>query len=242
MKLPALGTLPLVAGAKLILAAVSPLQRILDQPGITHEFCNRQAVTILANDGYCGYARFLNNYIAELNAGVYWADKGWKNVSHYYEPVTRKGLWQFNHAIDSFTDFYNQALEAAKLKKLSDAVFYLGASAHLVQDLFVPHHARAQLFNGHKEYESWVTQNYSKYAVFKGCLNIEYKDLKSTMVFSAATAADLYDYVNLAKGGSRYHDATSILLPQAQRATAGLFKHFLNTVNCIIGLKVTVVA
>jgi len=242
MNLPALGSSSVVAGAKLLLAAVSPFQSLFDHPGITHEFCNRQALQILSTDGLNNYAQFLAAHIAHINAGVYWADKGWKNVSHYFEPLTGKGLWQFANAIDDFSGYYQRALSHARSGNYSKAAFFLGAAAHLVQDLCVPHHARAKVFNGHKEFEGWVRQNYARYVVTG---NGRYNDtLNSTSVLygNAAVAADLYDWVNLDQGGTDYHEAAGILLPLAQRSTAGLFQQFCAAVGTVHNLQVITVA
>ena len=136
-----------VGGAKLVLTAISPLQRLFDPPGITHEFYNHQALTILQNDGFELDAQFLTTYITELNAGVYWADKGWRNVSHYFEPLSGKGLWQFATAIETFHSYYQQGINSMSRKNYPHAVFLLGAAAHLMQDLCVPHHTRSKLFS-----------------------------------------------------------------------------------------------
>lgn len=226
MNLPALGHSSMVAGAKLFLAAVSPLQSFLDQPGVAHEFCNRQAAAILANAGYTDAAQLMNSYMTELNAGVYWADKGWKNVCHYYEPAGGKGLWQFSHAIEAFDNYYRQALTLLSRGSIQDAVFFLGASAHLLQDLCVPHHARARIFNGHKEYESWVKQHFLQYAVNEQAVFASHGPIKRVLLANAAMAADLYDWVDLEQGGCKYHEVTRIALPEAQRTTATLLLQF----------------
>lgn len=224
MNLPALGHSSMVAGAKLFLAAVSPLQSFLDQPGVAHEFCNRQAAAILADAGYTNAAQLMNSYMTELNAGVYWADNGWKNVCHYYEPVGGKGLWQFSHAIDAFDSYYQKSLTLLSRGSIQDAVFFLGAAAHLLQDLCVPHHARARIFNGHKEYESWVKLHYNQYAVKEQ--GVPQGPIKRVLLANAAMAADLYDWVDLEQGGCNYHEVTRIALPEAQRTTATLLLQF----------------
>nr|WP_092073642.1 zinc dependent phospholipase C family protein [Dendrosporobacter quercicolus]NSL47991.1 zinc dependent phospholipase C family protein [Dendrosporobacter quercicolus DSM 1736]SDM64725.1 phospholipase C [Dendrosporobacter quercicolus] len=242
MSFPALGNASMLLGAKVLLAAVSPLQGFFDQPGIAHEFCNRQAVTILARDGNTGYARLLSTYMTELNAGVYWADKGWKNVGHYYEPVGGRGLWQFSNALESFNSYYYRCLTALGGGKIRDAVFFLGAAAHLLQDLCVPHHARAKVFNGHKEYEGWVKAHYFSYAVdrFSG-FNCR-PDNQRLLLDNAAMAADLYDLVDSERGNARYHEVTAIALPQAQRATARLFEQFCQCVQSMASFKLITVA
>ena len=134
----------------MMLAAVSPLQKVLDKPGFTHEVCNRQAPIILKNDGLEKYAELLAPFEVDLNLGVYWADKDWKNNNHYFEPHTHRGLWNFNNAVDTFEMYYQHSLKYLRQYDIKKSIFYLGAAAHLLQDLCVPHHARAKLLNGHK--------------------------------------------------------------------------------------------
>jgi len=231
MYLPTLGNSLAVAGAKLVLTAISPFQKLFDPPGITHEFCNHQAITILHNDGFELYAKFLTGYITELNAGVYWADEGWRNVSHYFEPLSGKGLWQFITAIEAFNGYYQQALNNMRRGNYNQAVFLLGVAAHLMQDLCVPHHARSKVFSGHKEYEGWVQERYIHYAVEGNGIYKDDSKLMTQLFDNAVVAADLFDWINLDRGRVNYHDATSILLPLAQRSTAGLFLNFFVTVG-----------
>lgn len=210
----------------LVLIAMSPLQKIFDRPGLTHEFCNQQALSILRNDGFSNYADLLHPYMAELNLGVYWADKDWKNVHHYFEPCTGKGLWQFTNAVDNFNMYYELALRATKLHNFKKAVFFLGAASHLVQDLCVPHHAKAKLLSGHKAYEGWAQERYDKYAAQTQGFYNEGRPAASLLVSNAYMAADFFDWVKHDGDYTLYDKATSVLLPQAQRTTAGLFRHF----------------
>ncbi|CUH96471.1 hypothetical protein P22_2561 [Propionispora sp. 2/2-37] len=213
-------------GAKLLLTVVSPLQGILDSPGVTHEFCNRQAVTILTEDGLERCAAFFNCYLQQLNAGVYWADSGWKNISHYFEPVTAKGLWKFKSAMEEFRIYYQQALQWMDKQNPGRAVFFLGAAAHLLQDLCVPHHARSKLFGGHKDYEQWAEKHHADYAI---TMNGRYEELQNPqlgLLKNALIAADLWEWVNETATGDSYHRATAILLPLAQASTAGLLHKF----------------
>lgn len=217
---------PAEACLHLVLAAMSPFQSILDRPGLTHEFCNRQAHLMLRNDGFAQYADFLSPYLAELNAGVYWADKDWKNVHHYFEPCSGKGLWHFTNAIDNFEIYYRLALKTARQYNLKKAVFCLGAAAHLLQDLCVPHHARAKLFNGHKLYEGWAQEHCGNYAVTTQGIYQEGLPPLSLIMNNAHIAADFFDWVRHEGDDTFYHKATEILLPLAQRSTAGLFLSF----------------
>lgn len=212
-------------GTKLLLTAVSPLQGLFDQPSKTHEFLNRQAIIILSRDGLESNACFIQHYLSELNAGIYWADKGWKNVSHYYEPLTGKGLWYFANALDVFSAYFTAAIKSARQLDFAKSVFLLGAAAHLLQDVCVPHHARAKLFSGHKEYENWVKANHTAFSVETQGIYIAHKDPLPLLVNNATAAADFLDWVT-EENHTRFHTVSTHLLPLAQQSTAGLFEHF----------------
>jgi phospholipase C len=220
-----LKTVPADACLHIMLAIVSPLQCFLDKPGLTHEFCNLQALAIIKNDGLRQCSDILTKYTAELNLGVLWADKDWKNVHHYFEPSSRRGLWHSAHALDNFAMYYQLALQFAKQYNVKKAAFFLGAAAHLLQDVCVPHHARAKLFNGHKQYEGWVQANYTKYAILTD--GIYCSEVNSLINNNACVAADFFDWVRYEGDDTHYNRSTAILLPLAQRTTAGLFYAFI---------------
>lgn len=212
----------------LLLTAISPLQGMLDRPGITHEFCNRQALHILRSDGFARYADFLQLFRQEIDCGVYWADQGWKNVHHYFEPTSGKGLWHFASARHEFAVYYRMAVFSLRRADLRRAAFLLGAAAHLVQDMCVPHHARAKMLDGHKQYETWVEKRFNRYAVNSRGVYGEGRAACSLLVANAVVAADFFDSVRREDDEASYHRTTEILLPLAQRTTAGLLWHFAN--------------
>jgi phospholipase C len=225
--------LPLAAGAKLVLATASPLQSFLDKPGITHEFCNRQAIAILRNEGFERAAVLLDQHLSQLNAGVLWADKGWKNVNHYYQPVTKKGLWRFASAWDEFEQYYGQMLAYIRRRNLEKACFYLGAASHLLQDMCVPHHVCCKVLDGHKQYETWAQERRFRYAIEGSGCYIKDNSVQALFHANATIAADLFDWVKAGSSEEQYHQATEITLPLAQRSTAGLFQHAASLVSQI---------
>ncbi|SDF69214.1 zinc dependent phospholipase C family protein [Sporomusa acidovorans] len=215
----------------LVLTAMSPLQNLVDKPGLTHEFCNRQALSIIKNDGFEQTAVLLTYYLAELNAGVYWADKDWKNIHHYFEPCSNKGLWHFTNALENFDMYYRLALQYAAQNNFKEAVFFLGAAAHLLQDLCVPHHARAKLFNGHKQFEIWVQNRCCQFAV--STQGMYQEKPQSLILNNAHIAADFFDWVRYEGDDSLYNMAAEVLLPLAQKTTAGLFQAFVTDECCL---------
>ena len=212
--------------AQLLLATASPLQRFLDKPAITHAFCNTQAIQIVIRDDGLPLAEFFTLYLKEINSGGDWADSQWKNIDHYLEPETGRGIWPFGNARDTFSQYFAAAIKGARRGDRRKAAFFLGAAAQLVQDLCVPHHARGRMFNGHQEYESWALQHFHEYAVWNAGYYLRSKRVGDLITDNARMAADLFDFVDLAQGTPDYAGITKITLPLAQRSTAGLFEHF----------------
>jgi len=230
-------TTPMESCIHIMLAAASPLQQVLDKPGFTHEFCNRQALAILRNDGLEKYSDILASFEEELNLGVYWADKDWKNVNHYFEPHTRKGLWNFNNAIDTFEMHYQYSMQYLRQHDVKKSIFYLGAAAHLLQDLCVPHHARAKLLYGHKAYEQWAQARCMDYKTATGGLYNEISSPKNLVIKNAEAAADFFDWVRYEGDAIFYGKVTSNLLPLAQRSTAGLFLSFAQELSRVVSIR-----
>lgn len=211
------------SGIKLLLAVAAPFQKFIDKPGYTHEFCNKQAVEILASDGYHDFAEFIKSYLPEINNGVYWADQGWKNINHYYVPTSGKGLWNCSNALEIMEVYYNKSLQGIREGQGKVSAFFLGATAHLLQDLCVPHHARARLFSGHKEFEYWAQQNCTLFPANQHGIynyNLTIYDLARR---NAEVAADFLSWVQHENDLTGYEKSIKVLLPLAQLSTAGLF-------------------
>lgn len=209
---------------KLFLAAGTPIQKLVSGKGDTHLFCINQALLILKNDGAGQYARNINNYIDFLNKGVLWADKGWKNCSHYFDPVVSQGLGPWPDARLELDNFFNKSLKHYKKGDKGKFFFYLGAALHLIQDLCVPHHANSVAFCGHKEYESWVLENYNDFSVEAGGIYSKFSTHSDWLLFNARLSKSYFPYVSNIGTETSYKLATSTLLPLAQRSTAGFLK------------------
>lgn len=215
--------------AKLFLATTSPLQKLIDHDvDVVHSCCNQAAVDILINDGWFQEGKLISDYLEHINAGATWADKGWKNVSHYCNPVTGMGLRGWPTAAEECTRYFLLAKTCLNQVHLEKAYFYLGAAAHLVQDLCVPYHSRNVILAGHHSYEIWAEKNMEKYLVTSGGLyNDTIKHAGEWVMINARASYDLFSLVktNSVKG---YHAATVAMLPRTQRTTAGFFHYFHN--------------
>jgi phospholipase C len=198
----------------------------VDKPAVTHAFCNMQAFQILSRDAVIPCTDFFRTYLKEINSGGYWTDSQWKNIDHYLEPDTGRGIWPFGNALDLFQQYFSCAFKEARQGNRRKAAFFLGAAAHLVQDMCVPHHARGRMFNGHQEYESWAMKACQDYAVDSMGIYLQGSRIAEFIVRNARVAADLLDAVDTDKGIHDYAGVSAIALPLAQRSTAGLFEHF----------------
>ncbi len=212
--------------AHILLVTASPLQRFIDKPPITHAFCNTQALEILTREAFLPCGDFFSTYIKEINSGGYWADSNWKNIDHYLELKTGKGIWPFGNALDIFQQYFNRALKEARQGIRRKAAFFLGAAAHLVQDMCVPHHARGRMFNGHQDYECWAMKNFRNFAVDSMGIYLQGNKVANYILENARVAAEMLDSVDIDKGNVHYENVTAITLPLAQRSTAGLFEQF----------------
>ena len=216
---------------KFLLAAGTPIQRIVSGKGETHLFCNRQAVKILKKDGKIAYARLFNNYLEVINRGVLWADKGWKNFAHYFDPVAGQGLGPWPDARLECRYLFEKALKYWRRGNKKKSFFFLGAAAHLVQDLCVPHHARGIAFCGHQEYENWVKENCFDFSVDLAGQYNRASHPGEWVETNAKVARFYFPYVSDVSSLTSYRMATGVLLPLAQRSTAGFFAFFLDCVN-----------
>jgi phospholipase C len=214
------------AFAHYLIATASPLQYFIDKPSITHDFCNKQALQILARDGILSNIDFFTSHINEISTGVNWADCHWKNVDHYLDPNTGKGIWPFGNALDTFRRYFSNAARSTRRGDRCKAAFFLGAAAHLVQDLCVPHHARGLMFNGHHEFELWTMQHCSNYAVNDTGIYSRSKRTADFILSNSIVAADLLPAVDTERDSLNFDEAARIALPLAQRSTAGLFEYF----------------
>jgi len=216
-----------ILAAKLILAAAGPAQKLIQTPSPTHSMCNRQAKVILFNDGFKHYAEIVDEFGQSLDRGVAWADEGFKNMSHFYCPRTSKGLPGWTDAQRECQLYWKKAVLHWQNCKYVKAFFYLGAAAHLVQDLCVPHHAMGILLDGHQEYEEWAAVNRERYKVENGGIYMTAQNSGNWLRSNAVSASRNYHLVRKGSTEEKYNLATSVLLPRAQRATAGMLHYFL---------------
>lgn len=222
-----LGQSLIAEAIKLFLAAGTPLQKLFSGCGITHLFCVRQALNILTADGRKKQADILRSYLRNIEEGVLWADWAWKNFFHYYDPRSKRGLGPLPSAKVECSSYLEKASRYWKVNNPKKAFFFLGASAHIIQDLCVPHHARNVALCHHMEYEKWVEKNYQQFIVESDGVYLDLVDPTDYVEYNANLSWGYLPFV-IEKSVSSFKIATSFLLPLAQRSTAGFFSLFLS--------------
>ena len=215
---------PVLAASRYLFSVPLPVQ-ILGASD-THVFCNEQGKEILFNDGYEACARLVERFMKFLNKGVVWADRGLRSTTHHFDPERGAGVFPRANAAVKCEQYFKKALCFWQQGKLPRAFFMLGAAVHLVQDACVPHHACCQLFDGHLDYERWVKARKERYRVSEGGIYHLGNTPAEWVVANARVAREYYALVNSQAGKEGYHRATEVLLPRAQRSTAGFLLFF----------------
>jgi len=219
---------------KLLLTAAIPFQSLVDRPSPSHGFINSQALAILTADGKQKHAAWLQHYLEPFNEGCDWADTGWKNVGHMYDPETGMGFRGWPSAPQMLSEYWNLAVRYFGEQAPHQAFFYLGAAAHLVQDLCVPHHAAARLFSGHKAFEEYARRYRHLFAVRYGGLYGLARTPEGWVINNANYTRRHFSHCLTATvGRAELHEAVAELLPRAQRSTAGFVSYYLRHVGVL---------
>jgi len=216
---------------QVLLSAAVPFQKLIDQTSPTHQFINSQALMILSADGRVNEARWLHQFLSEFNSGCDWADSGWMNIGHMYDPRTQAGFNGWPNAVELAQTYWNRASDLYLQRNFPQAFFYLGAAAHLVQDLCVPHHAAARVFAGHKQFEQMARRHRHEHAVnHSGLYNLS-DQASGWIVGNASYTRECYSHCITTDldPGLRWN-AIADLLPRAQRTTAGFVSAFIEQI------------
>lgn len=217
-----------VTGAQFILLSASPVQPLIDRPTPTHSYCNRQACRILREDGLEREAAVVEANLSHLQQGSDWADSGFRNSSHYYDPDTRRGLWRYPDAAQTCTKYFHKALGLIG-KRPDRAFFFLGAATHIVQDLCVPHHAAGLLWNGHREFESRAADVRHLHDCHDGGLYWVSDRPGGWVARNAEQAKPWLSAVTEEAARGDIEEAIAVLLRQAQQSTSGFWRFFLES-------------
>ena len=214
---------------KNILKAVNPIKkRVIKTECIVHKAINNQSLYVIKNDGYKDVYNLMLNYIDDINDGAVWADQDLKSSNHFYSPMTKRGMYGNSNAKNECESYYNRALNEFVLGHIKEAMFYLGAACHLVQDVTIPQHANVELLNNHRSFETWVIRmhrRFQRFRVFRGGIYLnsigQYIELNSR---EAIKTHEKYSHIE--NEHVRFYKITSVILVMAQKTTAGVMVKF----------------
>ena len=208
---------------------VNPFKKIVIKTECTiHKYINFQALEILKNDHFLDAYEFFSDYILNLNEGVVWADQDLKSSGHFYNPTREKGLYGNFDALTLAEDYYKKALEYWKNGDSDMSMFYLGATAHLVQDMTVPQHANIKLLDNHRQFENYIKRAYAntpKFIVTHGGYYME--SIAELIRCNARTSIMIFNRLkDIEEDEKRFYTITRFTLPLAQKTTAGCLMRF----------------
>ncbi|ADK15262.1 MULTISPECIES: zinc dependent phospholipase C family protein [Clostridium] len=207
-----------------IFFAVNPLKKKIMKTNCTvHKFIIIRAIEILKNDNYMEEYEFFRKHVKRLNAGVTWADQDFKSSNHFYHVSKGKGLYGFSDALTECEKYYDKSIQFLKNKEVERALFYFGASCHLIQDVTVPHHVNNKLLNSHRRFELWIIgrlmTDYS-FVAEEGA--IVYDKVEDFVKNNAIMANSVYmKNINIQSRDERYSKVAATIIKEAERTTAG---------------------
>lgn len=214
--------------------AINPFKKVIMTTECkVHRVINIQALVILKSDKKFEQFNVFSQYLTELNLGVVWADQDFKSSGHFYNPIKDRGLYGNTNALSLAKNYYTFALGYYEAGDIKRAMFFLGAAAHLVQDMTVPQHANIKLLKEHHKFEKFVRDTFLStpeyFAYDHGCYLNDIKEFIRENAINAIKANNRLG--TIIDDERRYYELTKIVLPLAQRSTAGLFSMFYDDIQ-----------
>lgn len=214
---------------KYTMKAINPLKKaIMTTDCFVHKEINNQALVILKNDNYIDSYTLFSDYIMELNLGVVWADQDFKSSGHFYNPMRDRGLYGNTNALTLAKNYYTFAISYWDMGEITKAMFFLGAAAHLIQDVTVPQHANIKLLKEHHKFEKFVRDTFfttPEYLVSKkGCYLNSVEEFIRHNALSAIKANKRLSTISYEE--DRFYALGKYTIPLAVRSTAGLLMTF----------------
>lgn len=213
--------------------ALNPIKKkVMNTHCRVHKFINIQALRILNHDKYLDEYKFFYSYITSINQGAVWADQDFKSNGHFYNPITKKGLYGGKNAMNLAKDYYNKALKLWAMGSFNRSMFFLGAAIHITQDMTIPQHANVKLLDNHKQYETFIKKTYYYIWDFKcnkGAFLLD--SIDEYIRFNSRMALKIYRRFKTIKDPKeQFYKIARCGLPIAQRTSAGCMILFYNDI------------
>lgn len=219
---------------KYTMKAINPIKKaVMTTECFVHKAINIQALLILKNDNNTEQYELFLDYINDINLGVVWADQDFRSSGHFYNPFKDKGLYGNTNALTLAKNYYAFAISFWNSNDIIKAMFFLGAAAHLVQDMTVPQHANVKLLKEHHKFEKFVRDTFydtpDYFVENKGCY---LRNIEDFITHNSVCAIKVNKILsNIEDEDDRFSALSKYTLPLAQRTTAGLFMMFYKDVQ-----------
>lgn len=222
---------------RMLMARVNPIKKLLVKTYCTvHKYINIISMEILKEEGHEEEYRFFLEYVSELNKGVQFADQDFKSTNHFYHYAEEKGLYGFSNALLECKKYYKMAVNYAVAGDIPKSVFYFGAACHLIQDTTVPHHVNNKLLKSHRAFEMWILKKLvSGYPFETAEESKRYETIDKYIKANAIMSNNTYQkFKNITSTEINYSRISNMILPEAQRTTAGFMLDFYEDILPII--------
>ncbi|MFI3210417.1 MAG: zinc dependent phospholipase C family protein [Peptostreptococcaceae bacterium] len=212
----------------------NPIKKsIITTDCITHINIQKQSLNILKLYEYEDQYKFFNLYSSEINNGLVWADQDFKSYNHFYNPITKKGLYGYEeNALTVCEKYYKKAIDLFETD-ICDSLFYFGASCHLLHDMTIPQHAKGKLLDNHRPFEIFVKSNYHKVKRYKSheC-PIILDNVKDYIDHNSLYAMKIdKNYQKVKDLNSKFYFISIKTVTMAQRSGAGFMLMFFDEVS-----------
>lgn len=215
-----------------IFTLTNPIKKSIKRTECKVHICiNYYALDTIFKDTMLHQYNVFHTYMDNINEGAVWADQDFRSSNHFYNPYKKRGLFGRRNAMDLAIEYYSDAVKLWSENR-NKAMFYLGAAAHIIQDMTVPQHANIKLLDDHHQYESFVKKKYMHFKVYNENLKPYLLDSISDYVrFNSRVALKVHrKYRVIKKDECRFLRITKCSIPLSIRTTAGLFILYYNDI------------
>ncbi len=216
---------------------INPIKKkIINTNCEVHLFIQNSALDVLKEEGYDKQVQFYKNFESYINKGLVWADQDFKSYFHFYNPQEQRGM--YGHTTNAMTlanTYYKNALYFISKDDYVNGMAYFGAMCHVIQDVTIPQHAKRKLLDSHKQFETYVKENYRKVKRFKTKEGpLIYNNVSDYIEFNSRSALNFdYMYKNINDYKTKFYLIAFNALNLAQKSTAGCMLMFYDDLDMI---------
>ncbi|MCW3489709.1 phospholipase C/P1 nuclease family protein [Dethiobacter alkaliphilus] len=166
---------------------------------------------------------------------------------HFHHPWSHRGYIVSRSSADATSRLFTIANNLWQLGKRGKAIYHLGRALHLIQDIFIPHHAGITAFRGHGELEHWLAANWRQYKVGSAGYYYWEETFCHNDQCHHVMSANIYDWMDYGShlsinwyesyfADGRYDEHTfrevaPLIVPNVLRLSAGFIHRFFSTVE-----------